>query len=783
MLVSIQRRMGSRKSKRRGLKGRKWPRSRPHCEQLEERCLLDCSFQDLFYRTIDGTCNNLFFTRWGSAGVDELRKAPVAYADGISAPAVRGPASTRFISNAAADNPPPDVNSARFLSDYAYVWGQFIDHDIDLTTDGTGSQLQPLNIPVPTCDPQFDPPDPVTGECTGTAIIPFNRSEFDPATGTSRSNPRQHANEITAFIDGSMIYGSDDTRASLLRTHEGGHLKTSPGNMLPLNNSTYFGAAAPLRNANDAQIVPDDQLFVAGDIRANENIELTNIHTLFLREHNRVADVFHGLHPAWTDNQLYLEARRFVGAEIQAITYQEWLPALLGNNALRPYDGYNPFVNPGIANEFATAGFRLGHSMLSGTIDRMDENGNELPDGHGNLHLQDAFFNPIYLNASQDPSNLVGDDVDAVAKGNASDLSQEIDLRVIDDVRNFLFVGPPHPFGLDLPAINMQRGRDHGLPDYNALRAAYGLLRVHNYAEINPDPDVIARLTAAYGPNNVNNIDPWLGGLAEAHVPGTSTGPLIRRVLVDQFTRLRDGDRFFYLNDYAPNELAHLRSQGLDLLGTTLAKVIEHNTQLTNIQDNVFFFKLLIGGQVFQDLNGIDVPMPGVTVQLFDDSGTLQGTTQTDVNGQYQLTNFDGLALGTFQVREVVPDGFIQETHDPDDITFTRGNVTVDGVDFGNLLLGGSLSPGGGGLGISLQQLQISRVTNQPATEQVTSVSPAVALNANLPAIANDWIQTNGSVPARTVSTLGAATDSGATTLDHAAPADILARDALFTLT
>jgi hypothetical protein len=667
--------------KRNKKRTRREARSHLRVERLEARCLLS-------FRTFDGVGNNLAHPDWGSAGVDEIRKAPVAYADGISAPAVRGPdnPSTRLISNMANDNPPPDVISDRFLSDYAYVWGQFIDHDIDLTQNGTGSQAEPLPIPIPPDDPQF-----------GGGTIPFTRSEYDPNTGTSRSNPRQHPNDITAFIDGSMIYGSDAARADALRSHHGGRLLTLADqhisgregqNLLPLNTMG-------LPNANDAGIFPDDQLFVAGDVRANENIELTNIHTLFMREHNRIAGIYQYLHPGWSDDQLYFMARRWVGAEIQAITYNEWLPALLGSNALSPYRGYNLNVNPGIANEFATASFRLGHSMLSGGIDRFDNHGNELPGGHGNLKLQDAFFNPTYLNTSTDPSNTVGDDIDAVAKGNASDLAQEIDLRVIDDVRNFLFVGPPHPFGLDLPAINMQRGRDHGLPDYNTLRAAYGLPRVHSYAEINPDPDVIARLTAAYGQapdgsDNVGIIDPWLGGLAEQHVAGSSTGPLIRAVLVDQFTRLRDGDRFFYLHDLNPYEIQVVNH-------TTLADIIRLNTHISNVQNNVFFFKLSISGTVFYDQDGDEVPLPGVQVQLYDDMDNLLDTVTTDANGHYEFTNFNGLALGTYHVREVAPDGYVQNTPDPADITFTRGNINVRGVNFGNALLSGG--GGGGGAG------------------------------------------------------------------------------------
>src|SRR5205807_2139942 len=110
--------------------------------------------------------------------------------------------------------------------------------------------------------------------------MPFTRSTFDPATGTSTSNPRQQVNNNTSFLDGSQIYGSDPVTANKLRTHVGGRLKTSAGNLLPLNNSTFF-PNGPVTMANDAHIVPDNQLFAAGDVRANENIELTATQTLF----------------------------------------------------------------------------------------------------------------------------------------------------------------------------------------------------------------------------------------------------------------------------------------------------------------------------------------------------------------------------------------------------------------------------------------------------------------------------------------------------------------------
>src|SRR5207248_832194 len=154
-----------------------------------------------------------------------------------------------------------DIISDRLMSAMIYAWGQFLDHDLDLTPSATPAQA--FNVAVPTGDPSFDPAG------TGTQVIPLNRSLFDPATGTSASNPRQQVNTITSWMDGSQIYGSDAATADKLRSHVGGRLKTSAGadgvvgtkdDMLPVNNSATFPTGM-LPMANDAHLVPNSQLF------------------------------------------------------------------------------------------------------------------------------------------------------------------------------------------------------------------------------------------------------------------------------------------------------------------------------------------------------------------------------------------------------------------------------------------------------------------------------------------------------------------------------------------
>lgn len=383
----------------------------------------------------------------------------------------------------------------------------------------------------------------------------------DVVVRAATPNPRQQTTLISAYIDASMVYGSDETRAAALRTFVGGALKTSAGNLLPFNTEG-------LENANDAHFYPDDQLFLAGDIRANENVELTSIQTLFVREHNQLAAAIVAADPRLNDEQVYQRARRLVAAEVQAITFQEFLPALLGRGAIRPYAGYNPDVNPGLATEFSTAAFRIGHTLINDDVEFLDNDAEEVREG---LPLAMAFFNPA-------PVVEVGPD--PLLKYLATDNAQEVDTQLVDGLRDFLF-GPPGAGGLDLASLNIQRGRDHGLADYNTVRVAYGLPAVATFAQITADAAMQAKLANLYG--DVNALDLWVAGLAEDHVPGSSVGPTFGRIIARQFERMRDGDRHWYERSFGGRQLAAIKA-------TRLSDVIRRNTTITKLQDNVFFY-------------------------------------------------------------------------------------------------------------------------------------------------------------------------------------------------
>jgi hypothetical protein len=502
--------------------------------------------------SVDGTGNNSKNPEWGSTDEALLRLTSVEYEDGISTPAGSDRPSAREVSNAVAAFEEATLNEKQ-LTDLTWLWGQFVDHDIDLTenaTDADGNPLEPLPIEVPAGDPHFDPSG------TGEVTIDFNRSNFDSSSGDSVDNPRQQINQITAFLDGSVIYGSDETRANELRTFEGGQLKTSEGDLLPFNE-------AGLANAGGTS----SSLFLAGDVRANENAALSALQTLWVREHNHWADRFAAENPELTDEELFQQTRAMVTAELQSITFNEYLPALLGRDAIDAYAGYDSSVNPGIANVFSTAAYRFGHSMLSSELLRLNNDGSEAEEG--NLSLSDAYFAP---------SEITDNGIDSILLGAASQQAEEIDNVVVDDVRNLLF-GPPGSGGLDLAALNIQRGRDHGLADYNQTRIDVGLEPVEDFSEITSDPELAEKLEQLYG--DVDNIDVWVGGLAEDHLLGSSLGVLFTTIIADQFERIRDGDANWYQNTLSGIQLRQVEH-------TTLSDVIERNTEIEDLRPNVF---------------------------------------------------------------------------------------------------------------------------------------------------------------------------------------------------
>lgn len=510
------------------------------------------------YRSIDGSCNNISDpskAEWGATQTAFLRLLPADYGmpDPMNDMNGQNRKSPRAISNMLCAQS-GDMESGDSLSSFVFTWGQFIDHDVTLTPIGE-TEFEP--IPMPDNEPMF------------TVEMEFFRSEVHEGTGISE--PRNQTNINTAWIDGSQVYGSDVYTANWLRTFSDGKLKTSTGNLLPYNtidgelNSPIDTDAPHMEGQNNG--IP---VFVAGDVRANEQSSLLSMHTLFVREHNRICEEL--LAMGMTDDEtIYQTARKKVGAMIQAITYREFLPAL--KVSLSDYEAYDDEIEGGIASIFATAAYRMGHTVVTDTFLMVDNDCETMP--IGNMPILETFF---------DPTEVATYGIDPFLKGMTMEMQQEFDIFVIDALRNLLFLDTEFTtIGFDLIALNLQRGRDHGIPDYNTLRANFNTQSSANaFSDICSDPVLAATLAAAYD-NDVNKIDAWIGLMIEDDLPNKIMGETNHNIIKTQFERLRDGDRFYYENDpfYTTTEIAEIQN-------TFLSDIILRNTSIETLQQDVF---------------------------------------------------------------------------------------------------------------------------------------------------------------------------------------------------
>ena len=468
--------------------------------------------------------------------------------------------SARTISNIACDVNQTIIDETG-LSDYNWIWGQFITHDIDftLTQNGRTALAENIDIPIPAGDEWLDP------FSVGSLQIPMHRSLYNTSTG-NESTPREFPNSITGWLDGSMIYGSSFSDSSWLREWRHGKMKTTyteQGEFLPLasegDNSTpsvsFVGFSSSER-------------YVAGDPRANEHAALTAMHVIFLREHNRIAEEIVSYDNTLTDSEVYQIARKINTAQVQSITYNEYIPSL--GIVLPAYSGFNNSTDPRISNEFATLAFRMGHSQITEQTLRLDNQFDEHWAGHRNL--SDGFWNPSEMIATGG--------VGPVLRGAAWATQAANDIYTVHDMRISMF-GEPGFGGLDMCAIDIQRGRDHGLPDYNSIRESLGLSRISNWSEITDDEDVIARMNQAY--SDIDQADPIMGMYAEQHITGSPLGDSMYTLIAEQYLRLRDGDPLYFENDL------ELQPYLGTISNSSLAQIILRNSEINLLQCNIMY--------------------------------------------------------------------------------------------------------------------------------------------------------------------------------------------------
>tara|TARA_B100000029_G_scaffold121071_3_gene114436 strand:- start:599 stop:2320 length:1722 start_codon:yes stop_codon:yes gene_type:complete len=499
-----------------------------------------------------GSENNKENLEWGEANLTLRRLVNQAYSDGISELSNSESPNPRVISNTVCDQQPgSNIIDERDLSDMNWVWGQFISHDIDFTPtavfDTRLQNLERIQIIAPNNDPYYR---------EGQTMMSVFRSLYDVRTGISNENNREQINTVTPWLDGSVIYGTSEQRANELRTFEGGKLITTEhenGDLLRL---------APVNSIEEQRV--RGLAFFSGDTRANENIALTAINTLFVREHNRIAEEIINDNPELSDEEIFQMARKINTAIIQSITYNEFIPSL--GIELEPYVGYDKSVNPQISHLFSVVAFRIGHSQIGEQFILVNETNVKQT-----IPMQEGFFNPSIIQKHG---------IDSIIKGIIVTNQQASDIYYHDSIRNFLFEEPQRG-GLDLCVLDIIRARDHGIPDYNSIRKEIGLIPVKEFEEINSDQEIIRRLNQAY--RSVDELDPIIGVLSEEHVEGSTLGETGYYIIKEQFERTRNGDRLFYLNDPDLKDIVE------DIDNTRLSDVIKRNTRIENVPDNVFF--------------------------------------------------------------------------------------------------------------------------------------------------------------------------------------------------
>ncbi|CAG5866190.1 unnamed protein product, partial [Menidia menidia] len=529
------------------------------------------------YRSHDGTCNNLQHPMWGASLTAFERLLKSVYDNGFNLP--RGSLDQprhgfklplpRLVSTTmiGTESVTPDDRYTHMLMQ----WGQFLDHDLDSTVAALsqsrfsdGQLCAQACTDDPPCFPVQFPPNDQRRLRSGARCMFFVRSS--PVCGSGMTSllmnsvfPREQINQLTSYVDASNVYGSSRRESEEIRdlaSQRGllrqGIIQRTGKPLLP------FAAGPPtecMRDENESPI----PCFLAGDHRANEQLGLTAMHTVWFREHNRVATELLRLNPHWDGDTIYHEARKIAGMRMMG-----------------PYRGYDPNVNAGIFNAFATAAFRFGHTLINPLLYRLDEAFRPIPQGHISLHR--AFFSPFRI------VNEGG--IDPLLRGLFGVAGKmRLPTQLLNTELTERLFSMAHAVALDLAAMNIQRGRDHGIPPYNDFRTFCNLTSAQTFDDLRNEiknPAVREKLQRLYG--SPLNIDLFPALMAEDLVPGSRLGPTLMCVLAVQFKRLRDGDRFWYENPgvFSPAQLTQLKQASLTRV------LCDNGDNITRVQPDVF---------------------------------------------------------------------------------------------------------------------------------------------------------------------------------------------------
>ncbi|XP_045515165.1 peroxidase [Pieris brassicae] len=536
------------------------------------------------YRRLDGLCNNLQHPTWGATMAPFQRLIGPLFADGINAPRIAHTGRDLPLSRVVSRTMHPDDGFHDHAGTVMVIaWGQFMDHDYTLT----GTPLDPINrndpeecckrpphLKHPYCNEIRIPDDDYFYRLFGVKCIDFVRGFPSPRPGCKLGS-RVPFNTLTGAIDGNTVYGVTEKFSRKLRTGYGGLLRMNPvfkeyglKDLLPLKlDIPDEGCTRPNKNM---------YCFEAGEIRVNEQLVLTVMHTLMAREHNRVAKGLAAVNPHWDDETLFQEARRINIAEIQHITYNEFLPILLGKDVMEKFglvlekegywNGYDPEVNADVIDAFASAAYRFGHSLLPTAVERWSKAHKFI----ASKRLSDLIRRPYDLYRAGV--------LDEYVMGLMNQVAQAMDDSITQEVTNHLFKKVGARFGMDLVSLNMQRGREFGIPGYMEFRKFCGLSDANTFQDLfGSMPNETLRKYETIFEHPID-IDLWSGGVSERPLRGSMLGPTFACIIATQFSYSRRGDRFWFELPHQPSSFTP--EQLTEIKKSRLARVICDNTDI-----------------------------------------------------------------------------------------------------------------------------------------------------------------------------------------------------------
>uniref|UniRef100_A0A3P8XH77 NAD(P)H oxidase (H2O2-forming) n=1 Tax=Esox lucius TaxID=8010 RepID=A0A3P8XH77_ESOLU len=478
----------------------------------------------------DGWYNNLADHDRGAVGSALVRLLPARYYDGVLQP-LQEPhlPNPRLLSDVIAKGR-SGLASANNQTVLSVFFGYHVVFEI-VDSRPPGCPPEFMNIPIPEGDPIFDP------QRTGRVLLPFQRGPWDKHSSQSPNYPRTQVNLVTAWLDGSSIYGPSNSWCDTLRNFTGGRLASGEDMNMPRRSGgshLMWSAADPSTGEHGSEgLYGEERLLRLNVFTMAEGI-------VWFRYHNYIASQLHEKNPSWSDEDLFQNARKTVVATFQNIALYEWLPGLLGNKTMPTYPGYQKFVDPGISPEFHAAAVSIFSTMV--------------PPGVYMRNKTCHFRNVVNLNGSLSPamrmcnsfwnrqnSNLkTSQDIDDLIMGMASQIAERSDNIVVEDLRDYMY-GPLRFSRSDLVALSVQRGRDFGLPSYNQVRTALGL---HAPCILSLCTQLLIDLAKLYD-GDISKLELFPGGLLESI---NGPGEVFTAMILDQFERIRNGDRFWFEN-------------------------------------------------------------------------------------------------------------------------------------------------------------------------------------------------------------------------------------------